>query len=230
MVAVWLAPIYIMAERWGGEASTAFHFSPRSRLDRFMDLKHARGFDFIYFIIHSLVYCARETTKLSFCDNHEGLGEGTFPLVLDYAYCQNPICFLEWENRFICRCGPLEVTLVHKAQTHMSREPRVRGHLYITLATCNTSVRCIFKWDSTQWENDCNRQKQDFLITLFLFHLPSLYWISHPAFAVYALICICTICYLLLSFSFIYFFYPPSTQKVWFKGSRHKITVFKNQE
>lgn len=32
-------------------------FSPLSRLDRFMVLKQARGMDFIYFIIHSLVCC-----------------------------------------------------------------------------------------------------------------------------------------------------------------------------
>lgn len=159
MVAVWLAPIYIMAERRGGEVSTAFHFSPPSRLGRFMDLKHARGFDFIYFITHSLVYCAREQPS---CRSATITRGAHTPLVLDYAYCRNPICFLEWEKRFICRCGPLEVTRVHKTQTHMSGEPRVRGHLYITPATCNASVRCIFKWDAARWENDCHRQEQDF--------------------------------------------------------------------
>lgn len=154
-----------------------------------MDLKHARGFDFIYFIIHSLVYCARETTKLSFCDNHGGMW-GREHFLSFWTTLTARIQFVFWNEKTVSSAGvgPLEVTLVRKAQTHMSREPRVRGHLCITLATCNTSVRCIFKWDSTQWENDCNRQKQDFLITLFLFHLPSLYWMSHPAFAVHALI------------------------------------------
>lgn len=43
--------------KWG---LNCFSISPSRRLDRFMDLKHVRGIDFIYFIIHSLVGCTQK--------------------------------------------------------------------------------------------------------------------------------------------------------------------------
>lgn len=52
-------------------------FSPQSRLDRFMVLKQARGMDFIYFIIHSLVCC---TWQQPFCQS-VAIIRGTPPLL-----------------------------------------------------------------------------------------------------------------------------------------------------
>lgn len=86
--------------------------SPQSRLDRFMDLKHVRGFDFIYFIIHSLVYCTREQPSC----RSVTIMRGNIFSRSGLRLLPESNLFLEWENCFICRCGPLEVTLIHKCR------------------------------------------------------------------------------------------------------------------
>lgn len=61
--------------------------------------------------------------------------------------------FLEWESRFICRCRPLEVTLIHKCR-HTWAHINTCAHTYIILATCYTYIICIFKWESLLQANN----------------------------------------------------------------------------
>lgn len=70
--------------KWG---LNCFSISPSCRLDRFMDLKHVWGIDFIYFIIHSLVCC---TQRQASCRSVTITGE-TFLLSWTMLGAGNPI-------------------------------------------------------------------------------------------------------------------------------------------
>lgn len=86
--------------KWG---LNCFSISPSCRLDRFMDLKRVRHWFYLFhYSFTGLLH--PKTSKLSVCDNH---GRNISP-VLDYARCRESNLRWEWENRFICRCRPLE--------------------------------------------------------------------------------------------------------------------------
>lgn len=84
-------------------------FHPQSRLDRFMDLKRARGMDFIYFIIHSPVCCTWQQPN---CLSVAIIRGSLFPFQITLS-AENPICLWNEKAVFICRYRPLNVTPQH---------------------------------------------------------------------------------------------------------------------
>lgn len=103
--------------KWG---LNCFSISPSCRLDRFMDLKHVWGIDFIYFIIHWSV-APKDKQAVGLWQSRE-----------EHFSCPGlrsaPESNLrwEWENRFICRCRPLQA--IHAGTRKAHPRARHRGH------------------------------------------------------------------------------------------------------
>lgn len=193
MVAVWLAPIYIMAERRGGEASTAFPFLSAE------PIRSVYGFEtcarlWFYLFHYSFIGLLRPGNNqvvVLWQSRGEGRGGGNTPSRSGLRLLPESNLFFGMRKAFHLQVRTSgSDTRTQSADTHEQGATCERGHpIYITLATCNTSVRCIFKWDIARNEKmtaiDRNR----------IFSLHFSYFICrpctgclHPAFAVDALI------------------------------------------